>query len=570
MIEQTPLFSYVFSVIVIFFLLGVFLEINRDSTNTRKVLRVIAIAILSLGLLGVINKPKSATEINGSLVVYLTEGYDVKSLDSLLILKPNLKIYAKDTMQNSFPKASSIAHTLLLEKKIDTLFVLGFGLEKEEQDTKVNIEFLPSHPTGIIGIDYPKDLMVGDSAWVVVYTRFKSPTKVSITSINGEIDTLRVTSGYDSIHYKMDALLEGTHFIKLAYQKKELRVEEKLGIRVLSKPSYRILILNEYPSFESRYLKNWLGNLGHQVTVRNKISKEKYRYEYINGLSAPFNRFDNNYDLVVLDSRSLTGMSKGKLQDLRDAIFNGTSLFIQAEDILLENKEFNNWFQTKPAKSDKFNFNKVSLPKLSYQLLPSRFHTSIITEGDQTLVQKTIKGEGAIVVSLVTSTYPLILQGYDLLYDSYWIRIFNSLFSSKTPLTQWTVDQVLPIQNHPIDISLVTAYENPYARVDSVYFPLIRNINYMNQWDGTLWPDNVGWTKLSVEQDSINYHREYIYSNNSWRSLRNFEKVKETMSLSKSTVAKVEKPFVEIEITMWLWYSIIMISLLFLWVEPKF
>ncbi|MFT5216322.1 MAG: hypothetical protein ACI83H_001444 [Glaciecola sp.] len=87
-----------------------------------------------------------------------------------------------------------------------------------------------------------------------------------------------------------------------------------IGVRVNSENTLSILIINGFPAFETKYLKNYLAEKGHEVVVRSQVTRGKFKYEYFNKTTKPPVDFSEksiqNYDLVIIDSQSFRSLGK--------------------------------------------------------------------------------------------------------------------------------------------------------------------------------------------------------------------------------------------------------------------
>ena len=551
--------------------LGILLEWRRHSSSMKRLLRMAAFCGLSIGIFAIVLRPKIETELPGITVAYLTQGYIAKTLDSLYQANHKLKIYSKYDAESRHPKVASINQLAEKEGSIKTIFVLGFGLDDAERETSLPIHFIPTWPPGIVGIDFPKDITVGDSAWVTLFTHLTDTGVIFFTTPDGRIDSTTATPGYDLVTFRIKPKLAGEYLYTISCRSNSVIMEEDVAIRVHRRSKFNILILNEYPTFESRYLKTWLSNAGHYVTTRNKVSKTKYRYEYANTSPIPFRQFGSNYDLVVIDVSSLKALTRRQMSDLKLAITQGTGVLIQSDEELMDSKYFKNWFKTEPTTNDEFIFQTHGLPRQPYRLMSSRFHVPIITDksGVDVVVQKRLEGEGAIIMSLLPQTYPLLLQGYDDAYNSYWQRIISAAVSNKSALNRWGIKKLLPAVNEPMDVNLTSEIENPSVMANDVSLPMIRNISHEDEWQGRYWPDRAGWTVFSVLQDSTHAQWEYIYPQDDWQSIKQYNKTRETMSMNIQTKKPGDSTLLRVPISMWIWYTLILFCLSFLWLEPK-
>lgn len=100
------------------------------------------------------------------------------------------------------------------------------------------------------------------------------------------------------------------------------------------------MILNGFPTFESKYLKNYLAETGHRVVVKNQLTAARYKYEYFNITSKPVIDITKEkltlFDLLIIDSKSLKNLSNRERTTLKNVVKeSGMGILIQPVQIIL-------------------------------------------------------------------------------------------------------------------------------------------------------------------------------------------------------------------------------------------
>src|SRR5690349_2156777 len=119
-------------------------------------LRIIAVFLILVSVLGLLLKPGYVKEINSSGLVLLTTGYDKEKVDSLLLKQPNLGIiHLPET--NPYRDSRVLAsYQDLADLDNEILFIVGEGLPSfalELMDVK-KFQFIGSQkPLGIVQLN---------------------------------------------------------------------------------------------------------------------------------------------------------------------------------------------------------------------------------------------------------------------------------------------------------------------------------------------------------------------------------------------------------------------------------
>lgn len=544
-----------------------FLEIIRKGKRLRKVLRIMAICGLCFGLLCIILQPQISEKVKGKPVMYLTNSYDVNKIDSLKKAYKGIRIYSRSDVKSKYKKVASIQHLMTIDHEANPVLILGHGLKKEEQYSLPNCQFFPTRPIGIVDINFPKKIILGDRAEVQIETYLQDSSILYISGSDEIQDSTFLAPGQAEYFLRLLPKTTGYHTYRLF--DKEGHISELLAIQVLDKPVMSVLMLNGYPNFESRYIKAWLAKEGHHITVRNKVSKSKYRYEYINTRPNPFRSFEvNQYDLALLDYASLQGMEKRQLDALEQAIRDGMGIYLFGDEQLRNISLLNSWFNLEPGDKPQLWIDGVVVDRLPWKFGEGRFLSSVL-ETDEILVQKRLLGEGRILLSVFSHTYPLLLQGHEQTYDRYWSKVVSSSINLQLPAIELVLDELLPRINQQLDFQLI-ADEIPEFKFAGEKLPLIRDVIQADIWHGRYWPSKPTWSNLSMGDDSLNFDKIYIYPDSSWQSVFGFRKLRGTkkIMMGKDNNSLVES-LVTQAISPWAWYGLIIVSLALLWIEPK-
>ncbi|MBT8310829.1 MAG: hypothetical protein HKO72_12180, partial [Flavobacteriaceae bacterium] len=260
-------------------LLAVFIWKEWSSDRKNKIFRSLFafFAILSLALMAL--KPVKKISTAAIKAIILTEGYDENHLDSIKNINDAVNIYNYKKGHSIFTKSN----------KPSSAIILGHGLKSFDfwQLSNIKTEYLGgTEPTGISDLKYEQNSFVDND--ILIQGLYYNATEGNKLILEGQgeiaIDSVKLDSGKQSFKLSHRLKTPGKYVLGLLEKDSLDRVISRnpLPINVIATNALNILIVNSFPSFESKYLKNFLISLGHQITVRSQLSKGKYKYEYFN------------------------------------------------------------------------------------------------------------------------------------------------------------------------------------------------------------------------------------------------------------------------------------------------
>lgn len=567
----------------LFFLL--FKSKNQSFLWLRLPLNILMVG--SLLLLGL--QPAFIEKKEQKKLLLLTEDYDKNRLQEL---------------QNQYPNASTIDYqnTLNFQEylaKTDSLFILGNGLPTTSLSKLENFKIrllLNEKPDGIQAISFTKrdniykDFLVNGSV--------KNDTEKSQYLVFEAIGNSK-----DSIQIAPDSIQDFTFVytpkqagfflneLVLKDSLSQIIEAEKLPIIVEDNESLSIIQLNAFPNFESNSLKNWLKEKGHSILLRSNISKDKYRYDFINQKRFDWSQLTNSLlqknDLLILDTQSFRQLSDKEKQRLKIAIKNGLSILTWSNQ--LDDLE-NLIAQESLFKSLKLQRNKSleSLVSLKNQKVKVATFPAHIQQRNtiKPILEDTYGNSlvafdrlelGKVGISLLSETYPFILEGKTSTYDLLWTQILNAFTEKNIQRNVWSASQSpLIFPNTPTLLQLNTSENKPFGQVffeDSLVsdVSLKQDAFISSKWSGNFWFNRSGWHQLSTEKNTLK-QPFYVFSEDDWKSLkigRQIEQMQAWHQDQKNRRFENINAFVYSLIPLYWWYGLFLLSVGLLWLVEK-
>lgn len=535
------------------------------------------VSIIALGALAMIAlQPniRKAEKINHTVI--LSPGYQNSQVDSLKAAHNKL------TIVNYIP-GMDLSNDIQSGQEV---FVLGQGLKSFDlwQLDKTSVQFLAaSQPAGVSRLTYTRKNVIGND--FVIEGEYHQAPKGHQMVLMGPGDTpldsveLKPT---DKQRFNLNTqhLVEGK-FVYNLIEKDSLGQQlssSPLAVHIKAKKKLQILIVNQFPSFETKYLKNFLAASGHRVKVRSQVSKGRYKYEYFNTQQKSNIDFTsktlNEIDLLIIDASSLQKASKSMLQGLRTAVEEqGMGLFIQADETIygenLPLLEFSFLKQADEAITFE-TYPKASLTKYTY-IFKNELLLEPIHESDAGIITAYKRaGEGRIGTTVLQNTYELVLEGKNRVYQSLWSPLISGISKRKAIETVWKQVEMLSYPNAPFHFEINTTQENPLVNSQEGFsIPLARDRNLRELWRGTTYPRKPGWNQLAVSHDSTDVFDFYVLDSMQWTSLDAHQTMSENKRYFNQPQKSAQITIFLKPIQPWWFFIVFLLAMSFLWLEPK-
>ena len=532
--------------------------------------------IAIIALLLIFLKPTFLCEAKTDKAVLLTENYNESDLDSI-------KKEHKDIVILKYVKGEEIVDD---EQKIASLIILGEGIQNYD------LWQLNDFPTyylgkgsinGITKLKYDQKNELGKE--LLIQGNYVKPLAVSklILQAPGEIavDSIILSNQKEQVFQLSTKLKVDGNFLYQLIEKdsagKMIR-SNPIPISVTKRVPLRIWMIEEFPTFENKYLKNYLAQSGQEVSVRTQLTTNRFKNEYFNIKNKQGISFSEeglkSVDLLIIDEGSLKSISKYENSLLKRIIKDyGLGVFIQPTSELLHSK-----FDIANLKFKRDNNtatildtnSRIQINKLPYRFLPDDGLQSIIFSEDKILAAYKKTGFGRIGTSVFENTYQLILDGNGVAYQNLWAKIIEALSRRENVASEFNTAQQFAFEDEPYRFTLRTSKDNPIVNsLDQGKIPMKQDIAIYNNWTGTVYPRNKGWNSLSLETDSIATLDYYVNDTEVWKSLQSQKTSEENerffkKSNKRSTMQKFRKPINP------LWFfGIFVLAMGYLWLAPK-
>lgn len=547
----------------------------RQASKVAFVFRACIALIAILALAVMVLQPMTSMTVKKGNGIILTKNYEPHQLDNLT------KAY----------KQSAVIHyekNGLVKQQLDTIttaFILGDGIESYDMWQLDNTAVTLIHnqlSRGIHRLKYHAKIPLGDSLHIRgLYTKPDVGTKMLLLDPGGNTIDSATVEGVGDFIFNVATKPKASGLFTYS-----LSVRDSLNTRVSSdvipvivqpKKSLSILILNSFPSFETKYLKNFLAENGHEVLVRSQITKNKYKFENFNRSEGNITSFTEsnleNFDVIIMDSGSYLGLSKSAARVLEKIVRDrGLGVFIQPDASVMQRGEKFGFRlkQTIKKETQLPPWPKVTIPIAPYRFTDENEMSPILKSSNEIVSAYYQEGFGRIGTSLASETYPLILEGHAEVYEYMWSKILSSVSQTNLPIVSWEATSEPLYVNEPFCFKLKTTLPNPRV-IDSLKGGVALRQDFLlpEQWQGVVYPKRVGWHRLKIAQDTSEVLDYYVFPENSWEGVRQFSKKSNNLRYfqNKNTLSKTNEllqPYKRV------WFFIIFVCAMgVLWLVPR-
>jgi hypothetical protein len=542
--------------------------------------RCLAVLIMMVSVGGILLQPKYQSAVL-SAIILLTPNYSETTVDSLLQANPELGIMH---IENSKPYKNSmlLPYNDLIERGKEIRFVVGQGLPTYMLDLPSSnyFDFIPSPlPKGITKLQLPTTATINRKNFITgVMNTMTDSSVVYLNGPGGKEDSVRLLNrGLNEFTFSFVPKQAGNVSYEVIHKDGITVKREVIPLYVEEARSLNILFIHHYPSFEIQYLKNFLGKENHQIVLRYQLSKNNFRYEYLNHDPLQINRLTSallaNFNLLITDEEALNALSSIEREILKKSIRSGLGLLNLTGSFKDKRLDTFTPFRKVSVKTD------TTVIKIGSKLITTpASETRVVFDPSVTPVQKnksgilsgySFDGAGKIAFQFLQETYRLTLSGDSSAYSEVWSSLIEQVAKPRPQKSKIKIATPFPwYENEPIDILIISSDGNSRMRDDSVEIPLQEDVIIDDIWHGRTWGASNGWHMLQTEDGtSMPY---YISQKDNLKSLSIANQIERNKILQNASSKTSQKErIVWKEVPPVFFYALFLILAGFLWLAPK-
>ncbi|MEC7782182.1 MAG: hypothetical protein VYB38_02160 [Bacteroidota bacterium] len=555
-------------------LLAVFVVKEWPRKSGNFLLRIAVGLVAVLALLAIALKPAHLTSVRGKQGVLLTSGYQEAQLDSLRATNPELKELAYQDYIN---------HKEL--DSISQLFILGSGVKPYDlwQLEGKNVKLLKTEsPDGIDKLSYSKTLSEGEDLNLTAhYSKPKRGNQIVLQAPgNLGLDSIQFTATADTLFSLQAKSKAPGDFVYNLIEKDSLgRLlnNEALPVHINPEKQLQVVMLSAFPSFEFKYLKNYLAELNHQVLVRSQLTQGRFKYEYFNQERKPFNALTtsglNDLDLLILDAGAWQSLLRNEQNSIKDAITQeGLGVFLMSsEELFYGSQPLIDFDFTRTAQTEVELQDGTVVSTFGYYLNPATNFNATLKSGNKILAGQRFLGFGSVSTTVLSNTYALQLKGNQERYKSLWSEILKSVLKPESDMVFWEETEQIVRPNEPYTIKFRTAIsEFTLTDIDGNSIPVIQDPDIPELWSATFYPEGSGWFTLRFSAgDTVSEYAYYVFAEADWQARAAMALTKANQDNYKKGDNEVEELQVKRPINTIYFFVLFVLAMGYLWLEPK-
>lgn len=533
-------------------------------------LRLVAVFVMVTSLTAYLLRPAFLTEGTSQEIILLTPRYLKTVVDSLHRAHPQYKIFA---MQDAEPYANAErlkSDNEVLDLQGNIRFVVGEGVPEHilpDAATFIKGEL----PAGITQLTLPQRVVANRPYALTGLWNGKAATLV-LYGPGGAEDSVRVADS-QSFKLKFKSRHAGSYVYAIGIRTEERSWKEELPIEVQEPNPIRVLVWQQYPAAETRFLKNFLIEQGHHVVVRTQISKTNFRVEYGNHAQIPIGRITsdllNEFDLLILANEANPSTAEGLIIDR--ALQEGLGVLWLPTESEFTKPPFDFVFTRIESDTAHVTMEEVLsvFPAWPFQMQENVI--PVVANARRVLMGYKIQGTGKIGAMLLAETYPLLATGQKEVYGALWTRMLESVARSAINSTVIRLKEDFPVyRNEPITLNVISMLDAPTLWLDSTHVPLREHLVIDQYWNGTVWATETGWRQFLSPADSVVLNF-FAFDVGAWQALRvaNLHRLNEARLTSDTTqtMEVVNASYKPID-PIWFFLLFVLASG-FLWLAPK-
>lgn len=571
-----PVFSFPLSAMILICLTVFLIWMECRRPLPYLTLRLVASLLIIMSFAGFLFRPLFKTR-NSEQVILLTPDYNMSQVDSLLRLYPAMKVLQTPDAKQHPDAVILDTYNDLSGREDNISFVAGQGLPPDAMDLFKShpYQFIPSpYPDGIIRISIPERVL--PNRRTVLEGIYNSPSKdlkLFLIGPGGKEDSVTFTKdGFQ--HFELSFLPKTpgnfVYTIESAHG-----LAGRLPVRVQKQKALNILFVQHHPSFETRYLKNFLGRY-HRLVLRYQLSKNRYRHEFVNHEPRNVNRLTNEllseFDLLIIDTDALQGLRASEIESLQSAISEGLGVLALFNSSPAGFKDIIPFRFTRYARDTAHvspGGNKLILPAWSLSVRQDDGIIAVSENRNRILSGYRYQGMGKMGFQLIQETYRLVLQGDSVDYSALWSRLVEDI--SRADHAEFVIHQKTKFPlfaGLPIHVEIISLGKEPTLSLDEITLPLKENVLINDLWDGELRAGKEGWNRLTTtEGQPLDL---YVSDPAEWKSVAITNVSDATRKAASSATAEQQLKTVFRAVPQWIFYFVFLLAAGFLWLVPKF
>ncbi|MFT4737471.1 MAG: hypothetical protein ACI8QD_000900 [Cyclobacteriaceae bacterium] len=543
-------FNPIVSIILISFLILLATLDLRYQGKTGRITRLVGLAIALLSLYGLWNQPtlrQKAPESN--ILIYSSDTF-----------KPDL------TMSDSSLVFENFSAWLKVQKLYNSksLTIVGSGLE-DWQIASIHQPFqFIAKPLSEGIIDLQHSTAYAKTPFTLEgLLHLEENTAVFISPPSGKIEQLAIDTAGRFLA-KLTISLPGNYTLNVfGIRQEDTLFQEKYPILVAEKPGINVLFLTGFPSFETRYLKNHLLELGYQVSSKQQTGQDLFITE--NTTSRPKNSSINQQmlerqQLLIFDKAGFEQLSSPLQKKAVENLRQGQTGWLLLDEVSMPSlRDLKLSYRSISQKQLKWQFDKDEVELTSRE---SMLKGQGLIHRKRIIANSSAAGLGYISQMQPINTYLLVLNNAQAEYNSAWQTVLSKTMGSVTSEKNTTFNAFATVGRKADGIVFHENLSSITINGEIATYQQLPFLDHTYQVD--FWPDQSGWTSLQLNNEEPIY--AFINEKGRWQT--HFEELNQHRTKEAeilNTHLKSPTFYVTKQVSKWIFFTLFLLSSGLLW-----
>ena len=420
-------------------------------------------------------------------------------------------------MANAEP-VPDLASALRRYPGLNSLQIVGEGLRARDQDAArgLSIGFMPSPlPRGLVELNLPHSVSSGARWTVQGRINQISNARVELLDPGNTVVAITVidTEGNFALTDTASSPGLAMYQLRILDDRKKVLESIKLPINVVQEPALKVLSLSGGPNPELKYLRRWAVDAGVGLESQINLSPGMQMNNAAITINATSLR---EVDLLMLDERAWSTMSRNSKQAIIDALHSGMGLLLRITGPLT-GADRNELRTLGFSVNDATIMQGVRLNSgddKKAQAMLTRRPLRVSSTDAVTLLQDDAKnplalwraeGRGRIGLFWLTDTYKLVLNADNNRHGQIWQETISTLARTRNENPIYLRERQAYINERIVlcNIAAKTYVQEPNA--DITY--LIQDSNIAaNKNCATFWPRVSGWHSVVTNKNELPFY----------------------------------------------------------------
>ncbi|MBQ4820580.1 hypothetical protein [Aquimarina sp. MMG016] len=180
-------------------------------------------------------------------------------------------------------------------------------------------------------------------------------------------------------------------------------------------------------------------------------------------------------------------------------------------------------------------------------------------------------GKGNVGTMVLESTYKLLLKGKTREYQQLWSELISTISKKEVVDVSWKESPMIAIKDQPYEFTLKASISKPEIRINQGYrIAMQQDIDIPNVWTGITYPKKLGWSRISVQQDTTSVLDYFVADTIAWKAKSLYDKIlKNSKFFNRSSKTEEQQSFPLEPINLIWVYIFFLLCMGYLWLEPK-